>query len=143
MAISSTKPLPMTADDLLKLRSDGVRAELVRGVLSETMPPGLIHAEIVYRLSGLLWDYLKSNNVGRVFTGDSGIWIGRDPDTVRAPDIAFYAADRLPQEINIPGFAEIVPDLVIEVVSPNDAVDQVYDKARMWVSQGVMLVWVV
>ena len=72
------------------------------------------------RLSGRACGPLRSkcNNVGRVFTGDPGIWIGRDPDTVRAPDIAFYSVNRLPQEINIPGFAEIVPDLVIEVVSP-------------------------
>ena len=81
--------------------------------------------------------------IGRAFSGDPGIWIERRPDTVRAPDIAFYSAERLASDVSIPGYAEIVPDLAIEVVSPNDTVTEVNDKARMWVASGVKLLWVV
>ncbi len=143
MATTHTKPRPITAEELLKLHSEGVHGELIRGVLCETMPPGLDHAEIVYRLSGLLWDYLKTHRIGRAFSGDPGIWIERDPDTVRAPDIAFYVEERMTRGESVPGYAEIVPDLAIEVVSPNDTVPEANDKARMWVANGVRLVWLV
>ena len=143
MATTHTKPRPITAEELLKLHSEGVRGELIRGVLCETMPPGLDHAECVYRLSGILWDYLKEHRIGRAFSGDPGIWIERGPDTVRAPDLAFYSAERLAPDVSIPGYAEIVPDLAIEVVSPNDTVPEVNDKAKMWLDSGVKLVWVV
>ena len=143
MATTHTKPRPITAEELIKLHSEGVRGELIRGVLCETMPPGLDHAECVYRLSGILWDYLKEHRIGRAFSGDPGIWIERGPDTVRAPDLAFYSAERLASDVSIPGYTEIVPDLAIEVVSPNDTVPEVNDKAKMWVASGVKLVWVV
>ena len=44
--MSTTKPKLLTADDLLRLYSQGVNGELIRGVLSETMPPGRKHGRI-------------------------------------------------------------------------------------------------
>ena len=138
-----TKPRPITAEELLKLHSEGVRGELIRGVLCETMPPGIDHATIVANLTGMLWAFLKRRRIGRLLSGDPGIWVERRPDTVRAPDIAFYLPERMALDVSIPGYAEIVPDLAIEVVSPNDTVTEVNDKAKMWVDSGVKLVWVV
>ena len=74
---------------------------------------------------------------------DSGVWLERDPDTVREPDIAFTSVDKLPLGATVTGYAEVVPDLVVEVVSPSDSRREVNDKARMWLSHGVRLVWVV
>ena len=138
-----TKPRPITAEELLKLHSKGVRGELIRGVLCETPLSGLEHAEIVANLSGILGIFNRQARIGRLMAGGPGIWIERSPDTVRAPDIAFYSAERLASDVSIPGYAEIVPDLAIEVVSPNDTVTEVNDKARMWVASGVKLLWVV
>ena len=138
-----TKPRPITAEELLKLHSEGVRGELIRGVLCETMPPGINHATIVANLTILVGSFVKRGRIGRVLSGDPGIWVERRPDTVRAPDIAFYLPERMAIDASIPGYAEIVPDLAIEVVSPNDTVTEVNDKARMWVASGVKLLWVV
>ena len=143
MATTHTKPRPITAEELLKLHSEGVRGELIRGVLCETMPPGLDHAAIVANLTGMLWAFLQTSRIGRVFSGDPGIWIERGPDTVRAPDIAYYAAERMASGVSVPGYAEIVPDLAIEVASPSQSVAEVNDKARMWIDAGVRLVWIV
>ena len=52
LRILDTKRL--TADDLLRLYSEGVRGELIRGVLCETMPTGQEHGEIVVNLR-LCW----------------------------------------------------------------------------------------
>ena len=138
-----TKPRPITAEELIKLHSEGVRGELIRGVLCETPLSGLEHAEIVANLSGILAVFVRPGRIGRLMAGGPGIQIELNPDTVRAPDIAFYLPERMALDVSIPGYAEIVPDLAIEVVSPNDTVTEVNDKAKMWVDSGVKLVWVV
>ena len=74
---------------------------------------------------------------------DSGVWLERDPDTVREPDIAFTSAHRLPVGQEVAGYAEVVPDLVVEVASPSERRGETHDKARMWLSIGVRLVWVI
>lgn len=141
MATTLTKLL--TADDLLRLDSEGVRGELIRGVLYETMPTGQEHGEIVMNLGILLGGFIKPRKLGRLIGSDAGVWLERDPDTVREPDIAYIAAARLPPGVRVRGYAEVVPDLVVEIVSPNDGQREVGDKARMWLRYGVRLMWVV
>ena len=62
---------------------------------------------------------------------------------MREPDIAYTSAARLPPGVRVRGYAEVVPDLVVEIVSPSDGQREVSDKARMWLRYGVRLVWVV
>jgi Uma2 family endonuclease len=62
---------------------------------------------------------------------------------VRAPDLAFVCRERLPPENQPRGFWEIAPDLVVEVVSPNDTRAEIQLKVREWIEAGVRLVWVV
>ncbi len=72
-----------------------------------------------------------------------GFLLERDPDTVREPDVAFISARKLPLDAEVTGYFEGAPDLAVEVVSPSDSPQDVYHKARMWISFGVPLVWVV
>ena len=60
------------------------------------------------------------NRLGRVVGSDAGIRLERNPDTVREPDIAFISAEKLPLDTRVRGYAEVVPDLVVEIISPND-----------------------
>ena len=133
----------LTADDLLRLYSRGVRGELIRGVLCETMPAGHRHGKIVMKLGGALTSFIDPRGLGTLVGSDSGVLLERDPATVREPDIAFTSVERLPLDADVPGYAEVVPDLVVEVASPSDSRDWVYNTARMWLSYGVRLVWVV
>ncbi len=133
----------LTADDLLRLYSDGVRGELIRGVLCETMPAGQRHGKIVARLVAALVNFVEPAALGTVVASDSGVWLERDPDTVREPDIAFTSVQRLALDEDVTGYAEVMPDLVVEIASPSDSRRGVHDKARMWLSHGVRLVWVV
>ena len=133
----------LTADDLLRLYSEGVRGELIRGELCQTMPTGQEHGEIVMNLGALLRVFIKPRRLGRLTGSDSGVWLERDPDTVREPDIAFFSAEKMPLGTRITGYAEVVPDLVVEVVSPNNSLREINDKALMWLSYGVSLVWAV
>ncbi len=133
----------LTAEDLLRLHSEGGRGELIRGVLCETMASGQRHGKIVMNLGSELRAFIKPGRLGTLVGSDSGVWLEHDPDTVREPDIAFTSADRLPLGEDVDGYAEVVPDLVVEVASPGDSRRAMNDKARMWLSHGVRLVWVV
>ena len=66
-----------------------------------------------------------------------------EPDTVRAPDAAYISRERLPVGALAERYGDAVPELVVEVVSPSDRRSDVHDKARMWLSFGVVLAWVV
>ena len=141
--MTTTETRLLTADDLLRLYSEGVRGELIRGVLCETMPAGHRHGSIVANLVGELRAFVKPRRLGWLVASDSGVWLERDPDTVREPDVAFTSAEKIPLDAEIPGYAEVVPDLVVEVASPSDSRREVHDKAQMWLRNEVNLVWVV
>lgn len=138
---STNAPL-LTADDLLRLDSDGIRGELVRGVLHETMSSGHRHGTIVMRLGARLFNFVEPRGLGTLVASDSGVWLERDPDTVREPDIAYTSADKIPLDADIPGYAEAVPDLVVEVKSPSDSRRYAHQRGLMWIGYGVPLVWV-
>ena len=141
MTTGKTKLL--TADDLLRLYSQGVRGELVRGVLHETVSTGMEHGKIAAKFVVRLGVFVEPRGLGTLTTSDSGVWLERDPDTVREPDVAFTSAERLPLSVRVRGYAEVVPDLVVEIVSPSDSMREVHEKAQMWLRFGVVLVWVV
>ena len=146
MATTMTKPPPtklLTATDLLRLADEGVHGELIRGVLHETMIMSVEHGEIAVNLVAEMRNFVKPRKLGRLTCSDTGVWLERDPDTVRGPDIAYFSAAKMPLEARIPGYAEVVPDLVVEVVSPDDTRREVAAKARMWLRYDVRLVWVV
>lgn len=133
----------LTAADLLRLDGSGVRGELIEGVFCETMSAGQMHGAIVMRLGARLVDFVAPTGLGTVVGSDSGVLLERDPDTVREPDIAFTSARRLAVGQEVAGYAEVVPDLVVEVASPSERRGATHDKARMWLSFGVRLVWVI
>ena len=67
-------------------------------------PSGWKHGRIVGRLHGLLWNYVSHHNLGEVFGAETGFWICRNPDTVRAPEVVLSGDDFLEGEDVVPGF---------------------------------------
>ncbi|WP_419845935.1 Uma2 family endonuclease [Candidatus Poriferisocius sp.] len=133
----------LTADDLLRLSGQGVRGELVRGVLHETMASGHRHGKIAVNVVMELGNFVRPRKLGSLVASDSGVWLERDPDTVREPDVAFTSAEKIPLDAEIDGYAEVVPDLVVEIVSPSDSRRWARDRAQMWLGHGAPLVWIV
>ena len=131
MVVSVAKT-PVTADELpalsARLSALGKRAELVGGGLVVMAPAGGRHGEVAHTLALFIGNHVRKRNLGRVFAAETGFVLRRDPDTVRAPDVAFVAAERLQAEETPAGFLESAPDLAIEVVSPGDAATAVRDK---------------
>lgn len=139
----TTETKLLTAGDLLRLHSEGVRGELIRGVLCKTMASGVEHGQVVMELGRHLGNFIVPQGLGRLIGSDTGVALQRNPDTVREPDIGFISARQLPLRERVSGYSEVVPDLVVEVISPNDKALETHDKARMWLSYGVLMVWVV
>jgi len=133
----------MTADDLWRLPDDGMRHELVHGELRTMAPTGLEHADHESVFDGSLGPYVRSRKLGRVFTGDPGFLLTTNPDTVRAPDLAFIRRERLLTSGIPRGYYHGVPDLVVEVISPNDLYTEVEEKVAEWLEHGTQIVFVV
>jgi Uma2 family endonuclease len=141
--MTTTKRELLTAEDLLRLHSQGVKGELIRGVLAANVSSGMEHGVIAMKMGASLLNFVSPDRLGRVFGTDTGVLLQNGPDIVREPDVAFISAEKLPLDIRIRGYTDVVPELVVEITSPNDTVAAIYDKAMMWLYYGVALVWVV
>ena len=133
----------LTADELLDLPDDGNHYELVKGELRMMTPAGFEHGRVAGRISVLVGQYVLQNDLGVVLVAETGFTLARSPDTVRAPDVAFVSKDRIPPADQKHKFAELGPDLVVEVVSPNDRASEIEEKVRDYLDAGVRLIWVV
>jgi Uma2 family endonuclease len=139
----STATQLMTADDLWRLPNDGMRHELVKGVLHTMPPAGFEHGVVGINLSTPLDQHVRANRLGIVVAAETGFLIATNPDTVRAPAVGFVRQDRI-QATGIPRrYWPGAPDLAVEVVSPSDTVFAVDDKVQEWLTAGARLVWVV
>lgn len=131
-----------TAEQLFELADDGRKSELLDGELVEVTPPGGEHsgvaAEIIFHLRG----YLGAGNLPYLVGSEAGVVLARNPDRVRAPDVYLIRRDRLPGGKRPTSYLESVPDLIVEVVSPNDRALEIQDKVEEWLRGGAQLVWV-
>lgn len=144
-------PLLMTAEELLMANPmPDARTELLRGQLVVREPPGYRHGDVAARILLAIGAHLAderrhlgwSKLRGRLLAAETGFTLQRNPDTVRAPDVAYVRAERLPTE-ELPGYAEFAPDLVVEVRSPSDRAGRVLAKVADWLDAGTLLVWTV
>jgi len=133
----------MTAEELLRLPDTGHRYELIAGRLVKMPPTGGAHGAVANDLAYYLTAYVLSGQLGRVFAAETGFILRRNPDTVRAPDVAYVAKERLPEGPLPSMFLQLAPDLLAEVTSPCDRPSEVRAKVEDWLQSGVRLVWVV
>ena len=138
--MATAKNKLLTAEDLLRLYSQGVKGELIDGVLHETVAAGRVHARIAGRIITAFNLHVLPRRLGEVGGTDGGVLIRRDPDTVREPDIYFVSAERLPPDDQSDGYLEVPPDLVVEIISPGDSQREVDKKTLMWLNFGVLMV---
>ena len=133
----------LTAEDFAALPTKGMRLELVRGEIRARAPTFGDHGDTAGALHAMLGYYIRQHRLGRIYAAETGFLLARNPDTVRAPDIAFIQTSRVTPDARAAKWNPVIPDLVTEVISSGDRPTEVSDKVRMWLDAGVRLVWVV
>lgn len=137
-----TKTL-ITAEELYEMSSDSFRYELVKGELVEMGLTGGMHGMVVANVTTVLSQFVRVQQLGRVFAGDTGFILTHDPDTVRGADVAFVRKERIPEGGLPEGFVPFEPDLAVEVVSPNDRWIDVQQKLELYLNSGTKMVWLI
>ena len=133
----------LTAADYFALPDDEQHKELVRGRIVAMNMPGFEHGLICATVGFLLRQYVSEHGLGRVVSHDSGVLTERDPDTVRGADVAYYSYRRLPRERRPTRYAEVGPELVFEVLSPDDRWTKMLRKVSEYLEAGVLVIGVV
>jgi Uma2 family endonuclease len=132
-----------TVQDLLRLPDDTHRYELVQGELRRMSPAGRKHGRLIMNLSTPLDQFVRDHSLGVVYAAETGFILATDPDTVRAPDIAFVRQERITAPDDEEGFFPGPPDLAIEFISPHDLYTEVDEKVRDYLNAGTQMVLIV
>ena len=132
----------MTAEELLRSDIPNRSTELVRGSLVVREPPGGWHGHLSLRLGFLIGQHVYPNELGMLFGQDTGFLIERNPDTVRAPDLALVRAERT-HAVPRRGYVPFAPDLAVEILSPSDRPGEALGKVADWLRAGTRIVWVI
>ena len=135
-----TKTL-LTAKDLADMGEEGEFCELVDGELVRMSPSFLPEARVVRTVQRILDNFVFPRHLGEIFGPDSGYEL--TPHRVRAPDVSFVSAEKFAAYGNPQEFAKVVPDLAVEVISPEVKYGYLQRKIRDYFEAGVRLLWIV
>ena len=129
----------ITAEELYALGDIGP-CELVEGEIINMPPTGDQHGNVESNFDVALKQFVQLHKLGYVRVGEVGIITRRNPDNVRGSDVAFISTERYAQRKSS-GYLDVAPDLVVEVMSPNDRWSEVMKKMGEYFAIGVRLVW--
>ena len=137
-------PAPGTAteaDVLVYPKGEKRLYELVDGVLVEK-PMGYYESLLAALLIRFLGSFLDVHDLGIVLGADATLQLA--PGLVRLPDVSFIAWERFPnRELPAEPIPDLVPDLVVEVLSAGNTAAEMERKLQEYFSAGVRLVWYV
>jgi Uma2 family endonuclease len=141
--IPSTRPrAKLITGEKLQAMGDIGPCELIDGRIVPMVPTGSEHGVIEFNLGRHIGNFIAAHKLGWVSGGEVGIYTRRNPDRVRGADIAFVSRERLPDGPP-KGFLTVAPDLVVEIVSPDDRWQSIRDKLEEYFAIGVYRVWIV
>jgi len=139
----ATRPPPQgewTYEDYLNLPTDGWQYEIIHGRLSMVPASSPIHQSIVGELLTVLKVFLRQHPLGKVFPAPTDVLVPGKAEPVQ-PDLVFVAAERL--DIITLRAIEGVPDMVVEVLSPSNWLDDRRTKFALYAEMGVREYWIV
>ena len=139
-SVAAEQAPPVTGEELYRMGDLG-RTELVKGEIVSMSPTGFTHGRIENRIGRMLGNFVVKQALGEVVSGEVGIYTGRNPDTVRAADVAFISNERMAQ-VKSKSYLDVAPELVVQVLSPDDAWSDLMEKLDEYFTCGVKTAWV-
>jgi Uma2 family endonuclease len=135
------KAREFTPEDLLQMPGQGQGYELVDGELRE-LNVSFLSSYVAGEIHGVLREHVRARRLGWVSPEGTSYRCFPDRRTIRRADTAFHQLARLTIELaTSEGFCSVVPDLVVEVISPHDAAYDIEEKRGDWLEAGAKLVW--
>ncbi len=131
---------PISGEELFQLGDIGP-TELIEGELVFMTPTGYPHGIIEMNFARFIGDFVHQKKLGILLGGEVGIFTGHDPDTVRGADVAYISTERFKQAKS-KSYLDVAPELIVEVLSPNDRWIDVTKKIEEYFSIGVDAVWI-
>lgn len=141
----------MPLDEFIKAINDQP-FELINGEMIEKMPNVAGHTMMIRLFRRLIEAFVDNLGLGYVFAESTYVLPEKyDSNWVkgsRIPDVVFYEKQRLDAYMSeVEDWDQkpflLVPDLVIEVLSPNDSYTAVDEKVDAYRQDGVRLIWLV
>jgi len=135
---------PTTNDETVLPQDDDRLYEVVDGKLVELGPMGAHEIWLATVLAGYFTNFVRQHQLGTVVQEllfDFTAIVKRK----RRPDVAFVSYERWPRQRPVPHAEawEVVPNLVVEVISPSDKGNDILDKVAEYFRIGVECVWVI
>jgi Uma2 family endonuclease len=120
--------------------------ERIEGRIVKMPRAGFGHGSVAGEIGRVISNFVIAQQLGVVVAAETDFIVCQpgQPDTVRAPDVAFIRAENVPPT-DAPGrekFQRLIPNLVVEVVSPNQFAPELAAKAQFWLEVDMRLVWV-
>jgi len=113
--------------------------EIIDGEIVEIAPVGFEIGYYKRNIAYFLEKYLK--NKGYVAVGEVGVLISKNPLRIRGADIVYISKERIKEKPK--GILEIAPDLIIEIISPNNTVSEIEEKVEDYLKIGVQKVMLI
>ncbi|MEB3277844.1 MAG: Uma2 family endonuclease [Lyngbya sp.] len=129
----------LTVQDLEKLQAEhpDYRMELVSGEIIFKSPSGLESEEVGIEIAAQLRNWVRPRKLGRVLGSSAGFRLPNQDEDVRAPDVSFILAQRLPRTTE--DYGELVPDLMFEIKSKTDSVAKLRQKIQQFLEFGTQV----
>jgi Uma2 family endonuclease len=132
----------VTAADFLTHPSASGPSELVRGEVRVMTPASGAHGAIAGTIFAALNAFVQAGRLGLCFPDNTGFLLPGLGDTVRSPDVAFVRASKLPPRGIGSGWLSVAPDLVMEILSPNETASELEGKLHDYRAAGTEPVWI-
>ena len=141
VAVASDEKL-LSADEFWALPESRRPMELVRGRIIHMNVPGPRHGQLCGTAVWIFQEFVRARDLGHVLCNDSGVITEHDPDTVRGMDVSFYSYSRIPKGPLPARYVDVVPELIVEVRSPDDRWSRILKKVSEYLEAGVTAVCV-
>lgn len=132
----------LTVEEFERLPPDDGRTELVRGQVVREPPAGYVHGRRGNDLAYRLTRFVRENELGIVVAAETGFVLSKRSRIVRAPDIAFIAAEHTDREDRSTSYFPGAPDLAVEIMFPGNTHSEMDAKIKDFLDAGTRLIWV-